>query len=205
MVTLYVAKLVEVSPKLLTKVSEERRNRILNCKDAETRKQLLSAGLLLNTVLEINGLADVSVQKGAHGKPEISGMQFNLSHTDGLVLCAVGNKPVGCDAEKIKTAPSGIAERFFCEREKQYLNVCKDRYDEEFFRIWTIKESYMKMTGEGIHLSMQSFDVCIDSEIQICREGNQVPCFVKEYDIPGYRVTVCAQEKEFAELIWEEL
>ncbi len=205
MVTVYMAKLVEVSPKLLTEIPEERRKRIQNCKDLETKKQLLSAGLLLKRVLEKHGVEQFPMRKGIHGKPEVSGIQFNLSHTSGLVLCAIGTKPVGCDAEKIKTVPSKIAERFFCEREKIHLDACGDFYAEEFFRMWTIKESYIKMTGEGMHLPMQEFEVRIDTEVQIYREGAKVPCFIKEYCIPGYRVTVCSEEEEFSEIVWEEL
>ncbi len=205
MVTVYMAKLVEVSPKLLEKVSKERRDRIQKCKDVETQKQLLSAGLLLKRVLERYGLEEELVKKGAYGKPEVPGNSFNLSHTDGLVLCAVSTKPVGCDVEKIKSAPCKIAERFFCESEKKYLDESGSYYDVAFFRMWTIKESYIKMTGEGIHLPMNAFEVCIDTEVQIYREGVKVPCFIKEYCVPGYRVTVCSEEQEFSHLVWEEL
>lgn len=195
MVTLYVSPLVEESLERMLSVSEERRSRIESCKAPETRKQMLTAGLLLNRVLDKHGIDAAKVTKGPYGKPMVEGVQFNLSHTEGLVICAVSQEKVGCDVEKIKQVPEGVAERFFHNNEK--------KYDKAFFRIWTLKESYMKMTGEGVHLSMCDFEVHLGEKVSIWRRGELQECFMKEYDIPGYQIAVCAEEEEFSEIIWE--
>ena len=70
----------------------------------------------------------------------------------------------------------------------------------EFFRIWTMKESYLKMTGEGLRTALNSFRVFPDI-LKISREGNMQPCLMKEYKYSGYQITVCAMEEEFAEQI----
>ena len=71
--------------------------------------------------------------------------------------------------------------------------------DHRFFRIWTMKESYIKMTGEGMRLSFDCFEFLLDSEkTRVRRDGKILSCHIMEYDIPGYKVSVCAKEEEFA-------
>ena len=205
MVALYGAKLVEVSSERLACVPKERQKRIERCKDLESKKQMLTAGLLLRKVLGIYGIDALAIEKGPNGKPMVEGIHFNLSHTDGLVICAVSDLPVGCDVEKVRQAPEGVAERFFHENERAYLATYSDTFDEQFFRLWTIKESYIKMTGEGMHLPMSEYEICIGEDIFVLRDGKKQNCFIKEYSIPGYQVSVCAEEELFSELAWETL
>ena len=63
-----------------------------------------------------------------------------------------------------------------------------------------LKESYLKMTGEGLRTALNSFRVFPDI-LKISREGNMQPCLMKEYKYSGYQITVCAMEEEFAEQI----
>ena len=205
MVNLYVTNLVDVSLGNLERVSAERQQRIERCKDMESKKQMLTAGLLLQKVLAIYGIDESTIRKNPCGKPMVEGIYFNLSHTDGLVVCAVSDAPVGCDVEKVKEAPKGVAERFFHANERAYLGKCSDAFDEQFFRLWTIKESYIKMTGEGMHLPMSEYEICIGEDISVLRDGKKQSCFIKEYHIPGYQIAVCVEEELFSDLTWETL
>ena len=132
-----------------------------------------------------------------------------------MVICAVGEKSVGCDVEQISNAPEKVADRCFSKSEIRYLNgISKEKRKQEFYRLWTMKESYIKMTGEGMRLPLESFEVIFEEGIHIYREGEKQDCFVKEYqlcqeDQLPYYISVCAEEKEFAEQIilkeWAEL
>ena len=45
---------------------------------------------------------------GPSGKPlfhDLPDVHFNISHTGGLVVCVVGNIPIGIDAERIRPYP----------------------------------------------------------------------------------------------------
>ena len=53
------------------------------------------------------------------------------------------------------------------------------------------KESYLKMLGTGIRVPLNEL------EIQ--------DCYLKEYEIQGYQITVCAKEDKFSDLIWENI
>ncbi len=208
MIKLYVAEIRNLQdPKensaLLEGLAKYRQEKILRYKYAMGRIQSLGAGLLLKKVLNEYRIPQDSIKIGKNGKPEAEGFHFNLSHTDGLVICVVGKKAVGCDVEKIKKASTEIAKRYFTDSEISYLRECSNEvFDREFFRIWTTKEAYMKMTGEGMSLGLNHVEVCFyDEKISVWREGKKADCYVKEYDIPGYKITVCSEEKEFAEEI----
>lgn len=203
------------TPEIMERLPEIRKQKILKCKQPEARKQSLGAGLLLGYLLKEHGLRDSEIKFGPNGKPEIEEICFNISHSKNMVICAVGEKTVGCDIEQISKAPEKVANRFFSETEIEYLSKFKGQEkSKQFYRLWTTKESYIKMTGEGIRLPLDKFEVNFGEGTQIYREGKKQDCFVKEYQLCQegqlpYYISVCAEEKEFAEQIilkeWEEL
>lgn len=86
------------------------------------------------------------IKRTKNGKPYIGGsVHFSLSHTDGLTVCAVSDKCVGVDAEKIRTVKNKekILRRF---TGKEYNNIS----DKDFLREWTQFESRVKFSGEKI-------------------------------------------------------
>jgi 4'-phosphopantetheinyl transferase len=183
--------------KLFQSLTFERQIRIQRMRSLANRKQSLGAGLLLQMVLQKYGFSQEQITIGSSGKPMCEGLHFNLSHSGSLVICAVGDTPVGCDVEQVREAPRKLASRFFCENEKDYLNACdSDIYDKEFYRMWTRKESYMKFTGEGIRLPLNAFEIVQGDTIGILRNGNLVDCKIHEYEVPGYCISVCTTDAE---------
>ncbi len=205
MVRLYATNIKELpSPMensmLLNTISAERKQRIMKYLKVQDRKRCLGAGLLLNKVLPRYGVLPANVRIRADGKPELDGVFFNLSHSGNIVICAVSEKEIGCDIEKVEKTPEGVSERFFCPSETAYIQAgIGSERDNRFFRIWTMKESYIKMTGEGMNLSFECFEFLIDDfkKVKVCRKGNILSCHIMEYDIPGYKTTVCAEENDF--------
>ncbi|MBH8554607.1 4'-phosphopantetheinyl transferase superfamily protein [Nostocaceae cyanobacterium CENA357] len=94
------------------------------------------------------------------GKPVLAdtfastGLFFNLSHSQGLALCAVScDRQIGVDLEYIRPMSDveALAQRFFLPREYDVMrSLPADQKQEMFFRYWTCKEAYLKATGEGI-------------------------------------------------------
>ena len=189
-------------PSIMQGLWEERREKILRYKVLEGRKQSLGAGLLLKWALQRHGIAADKLSYGSNGKPEVEGMFFNLSHSGEWAVCAISNAPVGCDVEEVGPVRDGIAERFFTENEVEYLN----RFDgeqrrEEFFRLWTLKESYMKMTGEGMSLGLNRFEFGMEGQPTVRRDGKVCGCYIKEYELPGYKLVVCAEDEQFVQAV----
>ena len=94
------------------------------------------------------------------GKPVLadtfadSGLAFNLSHSQGLGLCAVNcTRQIGVDLEYIRPMSDleALAKRFFLPREYEMLrSLSPNQQQEIFFRYWTCKEAYLKATGDGL-------------------------------------------------------
>jgi 4'-phosphopantetheinyl transferase len=105
--------------------------------------------------------------QGPHGKPELRGrsdLQFNLSHCRGLVACALRRGgPIGIDVEWLgRPAPLEVAERFFSRSETRWLlKLPKPARHEAFFRIWTLKEAYIKAVGLGLSQKLGDFSVSV--------------------------------------------
>ena len=207
MVYVYIADIADFPdplecPEIMKGLPEERVNKIRKYKQVKDRKQSLGAGLLLLKVFEEQGRFPKEITYGFNGKPEAEGIQFNLSHSQDKAVCVVGEKPVGVDIEKVEEIRENIAKRFFTTKENAYLDqFCEEERKREFFRLWTMKESYMKMTGEGMKLSLDRFEFDLGETIKVYRDGTLCDCYIKEYDVPGYRLTVCAGEDRFAEQI----
>ena len=81
-------------------------------------------------------------------------MDFNISHTHGLVVCAVSGCRVGVDAELIRPVRESLCRRVLAEErellERTALTHGEGAAAELFTRLWTLKESYGKATGAGL-------------------------------------------------------
>lgn len=106
--------------------------------------------------------AAVPVRYADGGKPHLPPelpLHFNVSHTDGLAVFAVGRARVGVDVERERPVPDadGLVERFFSRREWAEFRAlpAADR-PAAFLRAWTRKEAVLKAVGRGV----QSLDCC---------------------------------------------
>jgi 4'-phosphopantetheinyl transferase len=102
-----------------------------------------------------------------HGRPELAerppgapDLRFNLSHTPGLIACAVTvGREVGVDVEctNRRVFPD-VPERFFSPREVADLRALPvDEQELVFFDYWTLKEAYIKARGLGLALPLRHF------------------------------------------------
>ena len=108
-----------------------------------------------------------SFSVGTSGKPHLSGVspavEFNLSHTDGLVLYAfTSDAPVGVDVEKRQPFPDALelAQRFFATVESAAIQqTIEDERVAGFLRCWTRKEALVKASGDGLSIALDAFNV----------------------------------------------
>jgi 4'-phosphopantetheinyl transferase len=103
-----------------------------------------------------------------YGKPYVkepaeARQPFNVAHTDGLVMCGIGNDAhelIGVDVERLnrRTDPA-IADRYFSKPEVRYLNTYRSDVErrDAFLRIWTLKESFIKAIGTGLQTPLADF------------------------------------------------
>ena len=62
---------------------------------------------------------------------------------------------------------------------------------DEFFNYWVLKESYMKYTGLGFHLKLDSFEILIDDEIKLKNDENDLKFDL--FDINDYKLGLCSK------------
>ena len=104
-----------------------------------------SESFIKDSLRLFTGKDSFNVKRTENGKPYTEGVEFSLSHTDGLTVCAVSDNPVGVDCEKVRSVSNKekIISRFLNE-------TVKTISDEEFFQKWTAFESRVKCYGEKI-------------------------------------------------------
>ena len=95
---------------------------------------------------------DVRFRVDKGGKPYIEGLDvnFSISHSGTIALCAIADSPVGVDIEKIRDIDLSVAKKHFAPDEQDYVLEKMSLSRQRFFEIWTRKEAYVKMLGKGI-------------------------------------------------------
>lgn len=162
--------------RLLSPEEEARRQRFLSIRDQE--RFLLARASLRRVLAKYVALAPEALRfrYGAHGKPRLeeadgrihSGPDpvcFNLTHSGDLAVCAVSrNVELGVDIEVPRPLPNAqdLAKRFFTSRESATLEgLGSEERLQEFLRLWTCKEAYLKAIGKGLAKPLHQVEVSL--------------------------------------------
>lgn len=135
---------------------------------------------------------------------------FNLSHSESRAMCVMADRPVGCDVEKIADIDLDIARNFFFSKELDTIENCTaqtEKYD-TFFRLWTLKESFMKCTGLGFHLPLNEFEVSVQDCEPTVRQNvdNSTYKFYEWNADDGYKYAVCIKNQNCNDKsIWKQV
>lgn len=186
----------------------ERREKALRCRRQEDRLRSAAAGLLLARYARQLGFDRFpEVREGAYGKPyfpDAPQAQFSLSHSGGYAALATSSLPVGVDIQEIRPERVMAAVRFLTEPEQAQLTALPQEEEvQAFFRLWTLKESYGKMTGRGL-LGANAFSVDLSGPAVLPPDGRQFCLRAPE----GYCLSVSTRDGECEEpalLRWTEL
>lgn len=84
-----------------------------------------------------------------NGKPVAENLFVSISHSGGKFAVCASQNPIGIDIEKIADRDfDSIVKRIFGAKEKEYYS--KNKSADAFYEIWTRKEAYSKILGDGI-------------------------------------------------------
>lgn len=108
----------------------------------------------------------------SYGKPFVaappSGLYFSLTHTVGMVACAISLHPeIGVDAERTDRVCEvlSLARQNFAPAEVRSIERgSPEMLGDRFFTFWTLKEAYVKARGMGLSLPLQDFEVRLENE-----------------------------------------
>lgn len=149
-------------------LTDDERRKTDRFRFARDRQLCLLARVLARTTLsryDDVAAADWCFETNAYGRPAIasptSSLRFNLSHTDGMVVCLVARDlDVGVDVEPRSRSGEwlDLASRFFSPEEAAALRQVEARdRPRRFLEYWTLKEAYIKARGMGLAIPLAQF------------------------------------------------
>ena len=155
---------------------EERARRDRMAHESGRRQQLLARAMqreLLSHYVPAVAPGDWRFERSAGGRPGFApefaatGLNFNVAHTPGMVVVAVGRvRRLGVDVEAAdKRAPLPVARRYFSPREAAALDALPpEARPRHFLRLWTLKEAYLKAMGEGLPGGLDRMTFTLDAD-----------------------------------------
>jgi len=132
-------------------------NKIQNIRD---REKFLFGRYILKKIISTytnQKIIDIKFKYNHFGKPLLSDnlLNFNLSHSEDYLAIGISDKEIGVDIENVKLIDLGMAETFCTKEELLYIYNSADQYH-NFFRLWTLKEAFIKNIGKGFSFNVRN-------------------------------------------------
>lgn len=95
-------------------------------------------------------------------KPQLNGIEFNVSHSGAIILITVSNRPIGIDVELTSKSFDfkSLLDLCFHPDEREHLSITDKN---TFYTFWTRKEALLKATGEGLIDNLKSISTINNS------------------------------------------
>jgi 4'-phosphopantetheinyl transferase len=158
---------------VLAVLSPDERARAERFVDETHRRRFVIARARLRELIgERLGVPPAAIQfdYGVHGKPSLRtrtgdrDMRFNLAHADDLAVYAFASAvELGVDVERLRVIDDAdrLADRFSPRERRDYHSLSAEQRPHGFLNCWTRKEAFIKATGQGLSLPLDSFDVTL--------------------------------------------
>lgn len=213
---IYVAKVCAIPERFLERLfavmDRERVEKVRALRNEKERLRSIHAGLLLRHAFLEEGHDEdtwrqIKIARGIYGKPYLSNCEdffYSLSHSGEWVICAVDDIETGADIQAVGEPKMAVAKRFYADEEYDRLlkeASDKDRQRAELYRMWTAKESCVKLTGRGIGAGISRYvtDSAYTHIIDMEENGR---FFIKLYEqISGYIICACSRRDSFPQSI----
>lgn len=144
--------------------------------------------------------------------PEAAGLEFNISHTRGLIALGIARcRDIGVDVEDIRACevPRDIADRCLAASERiELARVPPHERHTQFLEYWTLKESYIKARGMGLSIPLDQFSfqyprqqaVRISIAPQL-RDDADRWCFWQYNPTPRHLLAICVRRRPLERLV----
>lgn len=189
----------------LEQVSKEKRQQVARFRREIDGRRTLMGELLMKVMLAKHlktRARQITFKVTEYGKPYLEGnpLYFNISHSGQWVVGAISDCLVGVDVEEIKQADLGIAKRFFTEVEYSSLVQINngEKQNEAFYKLWSGKESYIKMIGKGLTIPLNAFTLAYAEgglELIDAYEGRMASFRTYPLYKGRYSFVVCSEKK----------
>ena len=132
------------------------------------------------------------------GRPEYAYFKadFNISHTQNLVICSMAEGKTGCDVEKANRKVSlALTEKFFHPQERAFIEGAKTAEEKQklFLTLWVLKEAHIKLLGGTIWEAQSTPAFYISDGKILCQKDSGL--FYALYEGGGYITAVAFEQK----------
>jgi len=164
-----------------------------NKKQAQTgpkAKQAIPLLTVSGVLAQLGEPIEPNYEYGENKKPYFREIPwyFNLSHSKEYVLCVLSQQEVGVDIQyKSPRYHERVLHRFFAKEERQMWEnlVTQKERDDFFYQLWTSKEAFGKLTGEGIAKA-------ISINVADNKEAEKIGVVWEDYDdLQEYAISIC--------------
>lgn len=185
-------------------ISDSRWEKLQCLKNTADKRRSLTAGYLLHQMCKEMHIANPSYGYSEKGKPYLTGhddISFNISHSGDYVVLAYqkGKEPVGIDIQQIRSIRDSMKKRILHEQEQipEYISKEETKF---LNRIWAVKESYVKMTGDGLTYDLRNVYVDFENR-RIIDKDTECAVFIEKEPLPGYVMAVCTTKESALQII----
>lgn len=124
---------------------------------------------------------------------------FNISHSGKYCICALDNNEIGVDIQAMEDIKTNVAKRFFHPNEYQYLELFKNK-KKPFYRLWTLKEAFIKCIGDGLNIPLNSFEIKLSNKVDVVQKIDKNKYYFREFDYDNCHIAICQMEDNDFEL-----
>ncbi|SEF64718.1 4'-phosphopantetheinyl transferase family protein [Lachnospira multipara] len=137
---------------------------------------------------------DFEIEELGQGKPvfkERTDLYFNISHTANIVVVVMARKPIGIDIDGNRNFSDRMIDKFYSKKEAQWVYGNELRKSDRFFNIWTMKEAFSKMRGDGIARTILNVEFLHDTDqVECIFNGEKQDVLIEEQEYYGYKIAV---------------
>ncbi len=184
-------------------IEQKRWESIQDLRAEADKKRSLASGYLLDYMCRDLQVANPVYGYTKRGKPVLKDTEcsFNISHSGDYVVLAYQpqGEELGVDIQKIRPMREGMERRLLHEKEKMFLPEGEEvrlRYQN---RLWNVKESFVKMTGEGLLRDLRTIRVDFENDTAISDEGKKAYFTVWNWK-DDYYLSICGTNDKEIEM-----
>ena len=173
----------------------ERREALAVMAPAVRKASLCGEALAKQAIATAWGIAieEIQIKKDPKGKPyEVNhpDIFFSISHSRDKAVCAVHTSAVGVDIEYIRPVNKRLFAKCCTDKEQRYVEKAdtEEEMSRRFLTLWTLKESYLKYTGQGLSGGLKTAEFIITNGII---SSNKHGAFSSVCSNDGYIISYC--------------
>lgn len=176
---------------------------------AKVNRESEKSNLLRHILSSYLGIheSELFIQKKEFGKPFLplesqAFLKFNVSHKDPWMAVALSlNSDIGLDIENM-TQPLDedvLIRKILTENELNRAYISRDL----LFKIWCLKEAFVKASGFGLHFSFKNIETCLKDRTISIGKINDFDYSLKvihDKDLPFWNANMIGHVVVFGEL-----